>query len=445
MVSNSDFFTTMPPLITGNILVQLNQITGSEGIINKEDIPVVFRYANNLALTNKRLFRNVNHLEAFDIFLESLSKKYGWSKEHFAALWNTRGTREWLWRIINTNGDLQSYQIIQEAHCIASNVFKQSKDKGLSFHIHDLDKEPNLTMGKTARGVRLIICENSASVETPFGKVYVYSFDGQPHWLVVGTLIERFSALFDKCIELYLHAQIREVRELPVTDFDSAKSYRSAELIERIWEMLEKNRLGKNPIEKSIAQCEVASFQEPNTDIGMKSLSELPGWAVNHLIMLYMQPNRHLTMPCLYSASLIEVLHNLARRLSLFKVRNIRQCGVEIYAKELDGRTDLGIDEHKYVFQRVVAHVCKNWLNAKLKDYPRIHVRKSEEDWALLVKIENTLREEFVFMNIFANVLGISDSVVCIEERHLYMWIKKKNIEETLRILDITLEESNGK
>ncbi|MBP9841690.1 MAG: hypothetical protein KBC64_04625, partial [Simkaniaceae bacterium] len=72
----------LPSEAIGIILSKLNLMTGSEGIRNEADIPVVMRFAMNLACTSKTMYRHVHSLGASRIFLASLTAKYGKSPEH---------------------------------------------------------------------------------------------------------------------------------------------------------------------------------------------------------------------------------------------------------------------------------------------------------------------------------------------------------------------------
>ena len=170
-------FELLPPDIVGYILHQLNQVTGSEGIINQADIPVVMRYARSLVCTSKRMAANINHSHVTHIFLKSLSEKYEGSSEHFAALLDTIGARVQLWNYIKENGDDKTYQVIQEIYELASDVLKEAKSAGLGFEYSEGRREcpmPSPLYSQTKQGFVLYNDGAPSHLATPFGHIIIY-------------------------------------------------------------------------------------------------------------------------------------------------------------------------------------------------------------------------------------------------------------------------------
>jgi hypothetical protein len=328
--SQRTFLELLPRELISNILDQLNQETGSEGIVNKADIPVVMRYARSLICTSKKMAAQMNHPDVTRLFLNSLSKKYDQSSEHFAVLFNTIGARTQLWDYIQENGDDKAYQAIQEIYKLASDVLKEAKSAGLLFECsQDNQSRPNPFYSQTKQGLILYIDWAPTHLATPFGKIEIYEGAISSHHCplsVAELFIRRLNAVFERmaCVHnldgrdsgeffeitassgpdtirkissqekkriskkeaeskkgtqnLIVNSlsrnfgiyKIREVKGKKIPDViwpDSEKSMRSYELINAIWKMLKANRLGQDPIAKKIKQRKVAKVVAESIDI----------------------------------------------------------------------------------------------------------------------------------------------------------------------------------
>lgn len=177
MISNEKYnLCNLPPEIIGNILKCLTVYTGSKDILNDSDIPVIMRYSMNLARTCKQLYASFNDPIATDMFVHALSKKYGQSADHFAAVLDTLGARKWLWLSMEKQGLDKSYQVIQDIYDLVTNVKKEVNESGLEF---DMDEgrlgwpSPDPYCDQTKEGFSLNI-NWVPHLSTPFGKIKLF-------------------------------------------------------------------------------------------------------------------------------------------------------------------------------------------------------------------------------------------------------------------------------
>ena len=346
-------FESLPELVIGTILDQLNKITGSKGFINEADIPVIKRYANSLVCTSKTMAAKATHPEATYLFLESLSAKYGKPPEEFAAILNTVGCRRWLWNYIKVIGDDKNYQVIQDIYELASDVLKEAKNAGIHFDYSEGRKgwpSPNPFYYQTKQGFVLKLDWAPNAISTPFGEIKIYGGGSSSCFAplsVAEIFIKRLNGVFEYLSlprdsyryqgEMYeIHSSetdtirkidkneikklnedqlankkgtqnlivntmcgnlasynIREVKGKKVPDViwhDSEKSKRSYELINRIWKMLEDNREGKDPIAIKIKDKEVIKPSKKRERTLFKNISEVSTWAIELVEKLERQP-----------------------------------------------------------------------------------------------------------------------------------------------------------
>lgn len=352
-MSHKITFEMLPAPIIGHILDQLNQVTGSKGIVNMADLPVIMRYASNLACTSKKIAAMVSSLTATRTFLKSLSDKYGESREELAALLNTVGTRKWLWNYIKENGDSKTYQVIQDIYDVAFDLVTEAKQAGLEFDCSDERQacpSPNPYYYQTQQGFVLYNEYSTPErIATPLGEISIYNlFEGNDSLSVTEVFIRRLNAVFETfvCEQYPLEMQdeetiyeieassdtfrevskegmkkitaeelkskkgtqnlivcfrgdssiaykIRNVKknELPdVIDYKAGKFMRSYTLITRIWEMLEAHRLGKDPIQKKMELKEIAVQSEDVRKHLFNNISEVVPWAIELVDRLQQQP-----------------------------------------------------------------------------------------------------------------------------------------------------------
>lgn len=524
-------FETLPARVIGCILDQLNQITGSKGIVNQADIPVAMRFARNLACTSKRMATNVNHPDATNIFLKSLSDKYGEPPEHFAALLNTIGARKWLWNYIKENGDDKAYLVIQDIYKLASDVLKEAKTAGLTFEYSEGCNgwpKPNPYYYQTKQGFVLYNDWAPSHLATPFGQIKIYGggmSSGNSPLSAVEVFIRRLNAVFEhvafggslgssdkgKTYEITVFSgsdtirkispeemkqiseeelaskrgtqnlivntqcgngsiyKIRGVKGKEVPDviwYDSRKSIRSYELINRIWEMLEANRLGKDPIPQQIQHKEAATKSDIEKPL-FTNISEVSQWAIELATKLEQQPifpgetwirdeTKLLVLERYRDARVIEILNAAASQflekgsewiIHTFGCGNNRRSlngkdlgdGIELWIYE--NHTPCDFATLKIAYDSVIKSISQNWIKSELKDHPAILHTKSEEDYVLFIKKENIIHEEDVLIRCLADQLSLSKSISCHSywkdksSSIMYLWIRKDSLEKTLEAL----------
>lgn len=507
----------LPTPIMGHVLDQLNRVTGSKGIVNKADISVLMRYTCNLACTSKEIAAQVSHPNVTQIFLQSLSDKYGQSCEHFAALLNTISARKWLWEYIRREGDDQVYQVIQDIYRLAGDVLQEAKNAGLEFDCSEGRNEwpsPNPCSFQTKQGFVLYNNYSRCHIRTPLEEIELYSVDvykGCSPYSISEILIKRLNAVFVHTQGLLLYENpfeivasgsdtIRkispeEIKEISkeeaeskkgtqnlitgrsaynITEvngkkvqeavwYDKKQARRSHELIQMIWEMLEANRLGQDPIAKPITLKEVKASEAIKEPI-CKNIGEVSEWGVALAAKLQDQPifsekqSGHTKLMVLErGADALATLNFFARQFS------DKDSAWIIYAfgDGLDRRTlngedlDKGIElcisnEHspcdlntlKKAYDLSIHSISQNWVKSDLKDHPAILCTKSEEDYVLFVKKDTLICEEYRLINKIADLLGVSEAISCNghwegQNSGTHLWIRKDNLEKTLKALNI--------
>jgi len=529
------FFERLPVDVIGNILDQLNRVTGSKGIVNEADIPVIIRYARSLACTSKKMAANVNHPYVTHLFLESLSHKYDESNAHFAALFNTIGARKWMWNHIRENGDDKVYQGIQEIYELASHVLKEAKHAGLKFEYSEGREgwpSPNPFYYQTKQGLALYIDWSPSHLATPFGEVKIYgggsSSDDSP-LSVAELFIKRLNAVFqhvdyggslegrdkghmfeiavsseqgilrkisavkekkqisekevkskkgtknliinDACgnYTVYNIGKVKGEKVPNVVWYDVEEATRSYELIKRMWEMLEADRLGRDPIAKEIKNEKVVPESKFVKRFLFNNSSEVSEWGIKLVTKLVQQPTfpkrkatgetKVLVLKYYSDARIIEILNDAAKQfLAEDSGWHIHAFGCGDNRRSVKGK-DLGnglelwirkehahcpIDALKIAYDSVIKDMGQNWVKSALKDHSAILHAKSEEDYVLLVKKESTMYEEDVLIRFLADPLDLSTSISCYRDwkdgtSGLYLWIRKDHLEKTLAALNIIL------
>jgi hypothetical protein len=172
----------LPIYCIGNILDQLNNITGSNTgsyEIQFKNLHNITKYTVTLICTSKTMAAKVNDPEATLLFLKSLSAKYGKPYEELAADLNTKGTCQWLWSYIHQNGDDQDYQLFQEINKIACEVLEEAHKANLMPKDScQLCPWPQ-NWGLTRKGFALNIAATHqrmsfVSISTPFGVMNIW-------------------------------------------------------------------------------------------------------------------------------------------------------------------------------------------------------------------------------------------------------------------------------
>ncbi len=501
----------------GHVLDQLNIVTGSRGIVNKADIAVLKRYTSNLACTSKNIAAQVNHPSVTHLFLESLSKKYGQSCEYFAAQFNSIGTRNWLWRYITKEGgDAQVYQVIQDIFEFAANVLTEAENAGLELEYSEGRQEwPSHNpyfYRTTKQGFVLYNNWEPVHIVTPLGEIKLYEgvrFIGESALSVTEVFIKRLNAEYacgecfsedgvgtDYEIEAsysetirkisedemkkisqeesearkgtqnlivnslchnYSSYNIKEVNRKKVPEVvwhEKGGSERSYELIKMIWEMLEANRLGLDPIAKPIKVNKLESVEEPIC----KNIAEVSEWGIALAAKLEQQPIILGAKSLVgQDAYILKTLNSSANQfldkgsewpIHTFIPGNNRQYGVILNTGiqlSIDTkRTPCDLNTLKTAYDAAIKSIGQNWTKSELKDHPTIFYKESEEDYVLFVNKDKILYQKYALINNLAYLLGLSKSISCFDKwddttsSGAYVWIRKNNLEMTLEALNFS-------
>lgn len=314
----------LPPENFGKILQQLPNVIGSIGVPNEADIPLTMGYMQNLACTSKRIYSYVHDPYITKLFFCSLAKKYCVAPESFAAELNTEAARIFLWNYIKESKLDEDYNVIQNIYSLASSVLQEAKEAEVLFNYFEGRKQsplPNPLYYQTKSGVVLYCNSAPNHIATPFGEIIIFnggSSSGNSHISASEVFIKRLNATFEKITEKDLGItnsnyyeisnslesnQIRKInpeefRPIHKQDLENKKGsknlildlypgnysvykineiygkilpepichsagnqMRSFTLVRTVWEMLEKNRLGKDPISKEFNEINQKKYE----------------------------------------------------------------------------------------------------------------------------------------------------------------------------------------
>lgn len=180
----------LPSAMIGQILHQLNLITGSRGIIIAKDQIITMRYAAHFACTSKSLNNKVNDLAAVHVFLHSMAEKYHTSPAQCAALFNTLGARRWLLKHVLSRGLDRTFQIIHDIYQVAVDILDEAKGLDNRYENIRLSREcpsPNLYNYRTPKEVLLYTAGGSHALATPFGQIHI-RYEGATNRKIQSTL-----------------------------------------------------------------------------------------------------------------------------------------------------------------------------------------------------------------------------------------------------------------
>ena len=477
--------------VIGSILNQINNGTGSFGVINDADITVVMNCVGRLARTCKGLFFKINSQEVTTLFLKSVSQKYGKSCEQFAIEINTKATRQWLWNYIQKNGDAKAYQMIQDIYEIAEDILKsQGKRGSLSFG------EPIPGFMQTTRGVGLMIHEVPRGLVTPFGEIKIFP---NKTWLddsylnisklFISSLKANFiqfeyplfKASSKNIYEIDISLKYNEIKKIELEDLEAKKgsenlifcseygisslyeiraikenippmlkcSYhqrRSPRLIMGIWEMLEANRMGFDAT-KDVQKCmpnikKIAQAKSKRAKPLFVNISEASKWVIQ--VMARLDQEKGFLIRGYGKERLVYFLNRLAT--SCFEdENNMWQTTVT------NGMIRLGIIHNercdlktlKLIYDLVIKGLSQNWIKSKFKDFPEIKHKQSEENYVLFVNKEMSNLDEIDLIEVLSELLCLSDDLHChcnLFNQGLfysYLWIKKDKLDEVLKAFNI--------
>ena len=487
--------------IVGNIIGQLVNVTKSS-ILNKKDISVIFRSASRLSVTCKSMFAKIEDSTTTDIFLKSLLEKYSESYEYFAARFNTTTCRKWLWKMIQRNGDFETYQAIQNIAKIILDIVKEADSAEIRFAGNDwrLNYYTDL---QTVKGFSLMIYQAPHYIITPFGRMKIFEggsfFDRksnsrEPSRLISALFIQRLDAVFNRVQTDSDYIEItttnsNALKEIEITDtkklcyedvqnkkgtknlivcdelgrptfydvrnvngqhFDAPtknKNKRSRKLIECIWQLLEKNRLGLNPIIKEI-KIEEIDFSKPL----FQNISEAATFASDIAKQIDEQPvktppNGWFFKTLKWKDNSDEALREVELMVEINKIsfQLLKGLGWDIGSTsygilgegfQLSYRPNINYCDIEFLqesYFQIIKEIGSNWVKSNLKNQPLTKPKFSEEDYFLFLKKDVPTYEEFYLIKLLAKALNLSKAIIPqYDENRTFLWIKK-NQEKLVR------------
>lgn len=545
MISNStssklSYIEKLPTEIIGNILVQLVDITGSKGILNKKDIPVIIKYRNRLAASSRVMYKKVNCQHLTNLFLKSMSQKFETTPEEIAAKLNTTAARIWLWDYIKRVGDDKSYDAIQHIYKLVEDAKLEAKEAGLGFNFHFESDKPKPYLIQTKTGFLIYFTNGPSSLATPFGEIKInhlssYHFYevGSSQWYALASVSELFinklNAIFVEVTgKLDANAKLGKVnsltnfskiRKISLDDFEALNkneleknigssslivSYdcnsssvyqiqtvngsqispytmhdgisskrRSNKLVKVLWEMLENNRLKKDPINKIIGPNIEPDESNKIIKHSFKTSAEIASWAIDTIKQMSKQP------------ILIRDLFQIGEKKVMMQDGNLyggalglltesankyfqdpyTHWDIDSYPLGEDSETsiedketsimlyprsdscDLKAFEEAYL--KVFQSLRSNWERAELKNHPDILHLESEEEYALYIQKSNEVTDKLTddLVRVIAQLLGISNFINCQKARKgdnnllnpAYLWIRKDALKEVNEKLQLNL------
>lgn len=448
----------LPRDVFGQILEQLNHVTGVTGFINDCDIPYVAKYAASLACTCKVIALHVTDLDITHLFLQSISKKYSKSCEELAVKINFDCHQRWLWNCIKKNKLDDIYQTIKEVVEIGLKIFREAKDAG--FNIVNLDcptGEPYFQYFQTLGLGLLFNSSSNVYITTPFGRLRfrqeVTPINLCAGYSIVELFIQRLHAQFDKFVNTEFvgsyedfyqikaseKGKIRKVdtedlkpindlevsdikgskntiistgcglaslysigevngKAQEITEFKSNMYYKSPKVLKAIWRMLETNYLGLDPILK--IENKETCFHQNITDFALFThISEVLAFAMDIIAKLEIEPvmiGRH-TQKDWNIARFLILLNDAVIGLDKASTWHLSRNGPHIHLSNDNKRCDRNALKRAYDF--VIKCLSIGWKRSELKDHVNhCHQKKSEEEFVLFVNATDVYSQKYHLM-----------------------------------------------
>jgi hypothetical protein len=237
----------LPPELFGHVLYQLNTLIKAKK--NKSAVSIYIQNLLNIALISKKINALINTQKAVDAIFkslnnsaimhldkedETLNKKHLNFQARFAAKHDTLLTRKWLWTYIEIHRFKEHYKTIQDIHNIALNVYNVSPiTKALKpdFSISTSEKF-FLQLGNKPKQETSV---DPIGIITPLGKISFLKSDICDCHNSISFYV--ITNVMGKC--------------LPSNKtFDGNTSESDPKVLSKIWEMLEMDQNGINPITK---------------------------------------------------------------------------------------------------------------------------------------------------------------------------------------------------
>lgn len=204
------------------MLVELNWATGTKGVVNEKDIPVILEKIRTIASLSQEHYNFFNDPYVMNILLHSLSEKYLLPPEHFAAMFGSYGANIWLWEHIKEQKYDKIYDVIQNVRNIVHEVAQEAKEIDSDVRHKEIDNSPNPFYKQTKEGFIFHYDGMSSCLSTPFGEVSIMCFSGASSHTEVSI------------IEVVLHRLAATLRRPPYVSERHSSNYRINSNIYRV-------------------------------------------------------------------------------------------------------------------------------------------------------------------------------------------------------------------
>ena len=520
-IASSNLFRLPTDLLIHCLVPQMNKLTGSAGVVNTADLPVSMRNVVRLSLTCKKMQAILNSPIFIRTLLTQLAKRFEKSEEFIASQMDTPSSRRWLWNYIQTHGYGRIYQAIQDIYAVAGKVIKDAKAAGLEIETakrEDTCPAPNPCFYQVKSGLFLLSDRIPDILATPFGQVKLVTVLSVKDSLPLTEKI--FRCLKATFLEIFYLSDDRNNRVFEVADSDAPSFLpiafeagrkiserelndqkgrrvvivnrnastmyivkqvgdqilapgewanlddREPVLVHAMWKMLERNRIGQDPLAREKIQAPAYVPPLPQ----FKNMQEIASFTIDLLEKLAEQelfpedrrlsfPTKVLPLKSYNDAYRTEMLNRLAA--SYLKENThwrVYACGfgntISLQGKDIGPGLDLWLPEHskprdlkdlKVALDTVLTSLGLGWQAAQLKDFPGILVKQSEEDYFLFVKEQSQFPAEDVLIRVVADDLGIKTFIQCQsswkdDSKVPYLWVKKDKMKQVSDALQLSIK-----
>lgn len=163
---------TMPSAMLGKILGYVCDQVGTQGMINKADLPVIVKNITHVASVNHNLRDHVNSLLVTNMVIESMAQRFKMQPLDVAAVMKTKGAQAWLHHYVHTSGDYELFKAVQDIFAICRDLCEQVKPYGVFIDDGQIDQPGvNPYHEQMKQGLQIVI--NSSSPDrlcTPWGQ-----------------------------------------------------------------------------------------------------------------------------------------------------------------------------------------------------------------------------------------------------------------------------------
>ncbi len=164
----------VPKELISDIIVQLAKSVGTPSLCNKADIPVIINYTKALSLTNKDLYLTVNNELTSSLLIDTLTKRFCLDQLDLASKINTPGTREFLKRHLEKNGEYKLFKAMQRIFEIAQEVREEFNVLGIRDRQEESPK-PHPNYNQTKHGFFISAESTPDRLYTPWGYVNLFN------------------------------------------------------------------------------------------------------------------------------------------------------------------------------------------------------------------------------------------------------------------------------